>query len=111
MLLTLFSTTAFSGIRADVRGVWDARGIDFGSAGSGCADRHFAQSNLMAEGQSRSKAQSNGGALGGGTEDAESVERSESREGAMETANELDGVHQVPAGANWNSSLSLETGV
>ncbi|HLZ91794.1 MAG TPA: sigma 54-interacting transcriptional regulator [Candidatus Acidoferrum sp.] len=42
----------------------------------------------MAEGQPRSKAQSNGGAQEGATEDAESVERSESRDNSVETASE-----------------------
>jgi len=44
----------------------------------------------MAEGQTRYQAQSNGEAPEG-TADAESIERSESRENAVETVNELDG--------------------
>jgi formate hydrogenlyase transcriptional activator len=45
----------------------------------------------MAEGQSGFKVGSNGGALEGGAGVAESVQQSESHEGAMETASVLDG--------------------
>jgi PAS domain S-box-containing protein len=45
----------------------------------------------MAEGESRSRAQLNGGELEGGTEGAESVGRNESRENVLETANDVDG--------------------